>query len=333
MATALRPTQELRFLADARQLLAEASSFDEVKWIRDRAKAIREYAKSAALGLNVQNEAAMVALLAERKAGELLAGLRLRGGNRRSPGKTRNASLKGLGVSPSQSARWQRVAAIPEFVFEQYVRKATEQHKELTAAGLIRLTRAPQNTAGPGADNVRFLQRVGDALHELASRGKSFACVYAAPPLLRGNATHPGWRAACSEAGCELAGLPVRDVTEPNAHLHLLSAPEALLEAMKALRAWGFRYETCLVWAKTPGAYGRYWRGAHEVLLLGVRGHLPFRDNSLTSWTEAPGGGFSGASHFIRRLIEQASPAPYLDLFTDREAPGWTCAYRLAARE
>ena len=48
-----------------------------------------------------------------------------------------------------------------------------------------------------------------------------------------------------------------------------------------------------------------YRRSAHEVLLLGVRGKLPIRDNS---WLDE-------SSPSVHALAEIASPLPYLDLF------------------
>ena len=74
----------LALLDQARHAIATAESMDEVKDIRDKAEAARKYAESASLGLEAQNYAAEVKLRAERKAGELIAQLKLHGGDRRS---------------------------------------------------------------------------------------------------------------------------------------------------------------------------------------------------------------------------------------------------------
>ena len=55
-------------LEDAGRALAEAKTIDEIKTIRDKAEAVRQYARSASLGLQIQNYAAEVKLRAERKA-------------------------------------------------------------------------------------------------------------------------------------------------------------------------------------------------------------------------------------------------------------------------
>ena len=67
--------RELALLSKASRALAEVRTIDDIKAIRDKAEAARHYARSAALGLDVQNYAAEVKLRAERKAGALLSAL------------------------------------------------------------------------------------------------------------------------------------------------------------------------------------------------------------------------------------------------------------------
>jgi len=52
--------------------IARATNVGDVKNIRDKAEALRVYAKQAGIGLEVQNAVAEIKLRAERKAGELL---------------------------------------------------------------------------------------------------------------------------------------------------------------------------------------------------------------------------------------------------------------------
>ena len=84
-----------------------------------------------------------------------------------------------------------------------------------------------------------------------------------------------------------LAKLPVRGVAKRNAHLHLWTPPEASPCGDQGAQGMGIPIETCLVSTKGRADYGRYWRPAHDLLLLGVRGNLAFRDNELLSWIDA----------------------------------------------
>jgi hypothetical protein len=74
----LEPKYQSSYLAkleQARQMLAESRTLSEVKQIRDIAEAAKVYAKAANLGHEAQNYAAEIALLAARKAGEILTDL------------------------------------------------------------------------------------------------------------------------------------------------------------------------------------------------------------------------------------------------------------------
>ena len=63
----------LSLLCNAKSLLHEANSLDEIKSVRDKAEAARTYARAAKLGLELQNQAAEVKLRAERNAGIFLS--------------------------------------------------------------------------------------------------------------------------------------------------------------------------------------------------------------------------------------------------------------------
>jgi site-specific DNA-methyltransferase (adenine-specific) len=139
-------------LETARQLLAEVRSVDDARAIRDVAEAARVYARQARLGLEAQNDAAEIKLRAERKLGELLAEQEKHPGgniNRSQPATgspVEPARLRDLGISKSQSSRWQAIAAVPEPVFDQHMADVREQGRrdgktELTSAGAILLAR------------------------------------------------------------------------------------------------------------------------------------------------------------------------------------------------
>lgn len=134
-------------LDEATRMLSQINSVDEVKSIRDKAEAMRVYAKQAKLGLAAQNHAAEIKIRAERRAGELLKEMDKHEGGRPS-GKTSNIALpvspptlSEIGISKMQSSRWQDIASIPHEQFEAVIESVkTEGETELTTAGLQRLT-------------------------------------------------------------------------------------------------------------------------------------------------------------------------------------------------
>ena len=91
------------------------------------------------MGLEMQNSAAEIKLRAERRAGEMLAKKNLRGGDRKSKSHDATLKLPDLGVSRTQSSRWQTLAKLPEKEFEGYVQGHKEKKREITTAGALKL--------------------------------------------------------------------------------------------------------------------------------------------------------------------------------------------------
>ena len=163
------------------------------------------------------------------------------------------------------------------------------------------------------------------SLEALLARGLRFSCIYADPPWPYQNQASRG---ACANHYAtmtldDIAALPISDLCADNAHLHLWTTNAFLFESHAVMRAWGFDYKSCFIWAKPQLGVGNYWRVSHEILLLGVRGRCPFRDHSQRSWLEWPRTGHSEKPERIRELIERVSPGPRLELFARRIAPGW----------
>jgi len=130
----------------ARHALIEARSIDEVKDIRDRAEALRQYMRQAGESLQLQNDVAEIKLRAERRAGELLQDMEKHPAGRPTANPSHDASnsiatLSDLGVTFSQSSRWQTIARIPEEQFDQHIARIKGRDDELTTAGVLRFAK------------------------------------------------------------------------------------------------------------------------------------------------------------------------------------------------
>lgn len=151
-------------LDQARQMLSEINSVDEVKSIRDKAEAMRVYAKQAKLGLAAQNHAAEIKIRAERRAGELLSEMEKHKGGRPKE-KTHDIvsvvskppTLSEIGISTKQSERWQALASIPSEKFEAVIEHSkTETETELTSASLQRLATSGTPVMQSSRDNEYY---------------------------------------------------------------------------------------------------------------------------------------------------------------------------------
>jgi hypothetical protein len=129
---------QLVVLDHAFRELASCNSLEQIKDIRDKAETVRQYVRSARVGLALQNKAAEVKLRAERRAGELLRAMRLRGGDRVSESAGLRTTLKQLDINESQSARWQKLATIPEPDFGELL-ASRRDNTELTTAYFLRI--------------------------------------------------------------------------------------------------------------------------------------------------------------------------------------------------
>lgn len=139
----------------ARKAIAAAHRIDEVRQIRNKAEAVRVYARQAG-DFVLQNQAAEIRLRAERRAGQLLLemeknpGRRGEGRPRKDGTKVRRSNtttalppkLDDIGITKDQSSKWQRLALlVDESTFEKALVQAREKYGELTNAALLRSIR------------------------------------------------------------------------------------------------------------------------------------------------------------------------------------------------
>jgi hypothetical protein len=109
-------TQLVRYDAMCRAI-AEAYAVDEVKDIRDKARAIEMYARQAQ-NTEAERQACEIRLRAERKCGQMLGEQLDRSGRGRPEKVSDEATLSDMRISRDQSSQWQRLAAIPADRFE-----------------------------------------------------------------------------------------------------------------------------------------------------------------------------------------------------------------------
>lgn len=110
----------------AKQAIAEYKTVDEVKDFRNKALAIEAYARQAN-DLDLERDAAIARVRAERKCGELLSETeKAKGGEQyhQSPSTTSVQPAKTLaemGVTKDQSSKWQQLARVPDKEFEEAI--------------------------------------------------------------------------------------------------------------------------------------------------------------------------------------------------------------------
>ena len=120
-----------------------------------------------------------------------------------------------------------------------------------------------------------------------------------------------------------IAALKVAEVAAEDCVLFLWATAPKLPEALHVMGAWGFQYRTSAVWDKCKIGMGYWFRGQHELLLLGTRGS-PDAPEGFESVIQEPRRGHSRKPVAAYELIERAYPqASRLELFARQLRPGW----------
>ena len=105
---------------------------------------------------------------------------------------------------------------------------------------------------------------------------------------------------------------------EDNAVLYLWTTAPKYKEAIEVMEAWGFEYKTCAVWDKEKISMGYWFRGQHELLLVGVKGKFspPSPEKRESSVYREARGAHSRKPDYYYDLIESMFPNErYLEMF------------------
>jgi N6-adenosine-specific RNA methylase IME4 len=340
-------TQPLTLYDKAQHALAKAKRVDEVKSIRHKAVAMQVYAKQAQ-DRRLIEDATEIRLRAERCAGELLREMAKRKerdtgkGNRNPSLKSRRATpkLADLGVTKTQSSRWQQLADLDDTQFEKQVETARDKagnslnsiHREIKR----RQKRETYATRTEQGCTVVDLQALADS-------GAQFGVIYPDLPSDYFSYFEKGKERSADQYydSINALGPLIRELAAPDCALFLCTTWSHLRLAFNVLDAWDFKYSTCAFdWVKTNlkegtpvlddlkdddihFGMGHAPRLGTEPVLFATRGS-PFRlENSVPQVVIAPVGAHSEKPEEIRRRIERLFPGPYLQLFGRKLVPGW----------
>jgi len=122
----------------------------------------------------------------------------------------------------------------------------------------------------------------------------------------------------------ELCNLKVP--SDDNCILYLWATAPKLLEAIEVMKAWGFTYKTHAIWDKKIIGMGYWWRGQHELLLVGVKGKMSppqqeFRKSSV--YSEQRGKHSEKPDEFRQNIIKSYPTLLKIELFARERHEGW----------
>lgn len=315
----------------ARSALAEARSVDEVKDIRDKAEAMRAYARMAN-DTQLESDATELRLRAERRLGIMLAdqkrtvGLAKPGpkkiGSDEEPNST--PTLREVGIDKKLSARSQKIGGIGEQAFEAMI----ESVRGRIASG----DRVSIDIAGADKKERRAERERDLAAKQTGLPNKRYGVIYADPEWrFEVYSRETGMDRAAdnhypTSATDEICARPVADIAADDCVLFLWATVPMLPDALRVMDAWGFKYKSHCVWAKDKIGTGYWFRNQHELLLVGTKGSVPApaMGTQPASLVDAPVGRHSEKPVEFYELIEGYFPnLPKIELNARAERPGW----------
>lgn len=329
-------TTELVAAHDARALTNPAQGVD---YVRAFEKAV---ATAKALGKDraVVNRYAEQLVRHVRETGRLIAQLPKRGGKRtdRQPGDTDVARfLADTGLERRTAERWQSLATrITDLTFDETIEaiKADDDDTIALSVFYALAKKAARAEKERQRENMREDNRalIAAAPSPLSLTG-IFPTIVIDPPWDWGDeGDHDQLGRARPTYGTmsidELMAWPVGKGAADDAHLYLWITNRSLPKGFALIEQWGFRYVTCLTWAKPSFGMGNYFRGQTEHVLFGVRGSLPLKRKDAGTLFSAPRGprGHSSKPAEFYDFVESCSPGPYREDFARGSVgrPDWT---------
>lgn len=307
--------------------LAEATEFIDVLDIRDAAKAATILAEARGMG-DVAQDAKIIQLKAERKAGAFLDGLergqenqytKVASNNVLPPASEYAQALEENNLGKMTSSRWQKLAEIPDDDFKKWVQESKDSGKEITQAGALRYQAAKARPLAKSAPELP------DGVYSV---------IYADPPWSYGNSGVIGETDSYGHVGRhyqsmtipELCALPIKGMVADSAVMFLWVTSPLLEECFPVIKAWGFKYKTSFVWDKIKHNFGHYNSVRHELLLVCTRGSYTPQVNKLFDSVQSieRTKKHSEKPEEFRVIIDTIYPhGPRIELFARADAENW----------
>lgn len=317
-------------LEKATQMLIEAKSLDEVKHVIDIAEAAKTYAKAAKLGLDAQNHAAEIAILARRKAGEFLAQLERGGGTGRGNTMEKISNVGNLlsdyketieeaGISYQDANRWQQVASVPEETFKELITQTKEAGKELTTSGIIK-----------EIQRANFIEKNNNKKIQPFPVGK-YSVIYTDPPWPVGSIVMDKWESPIDDKYPvmsieDITNLPVQELAADDCALFMWTTHTFLPDALNIIKEWGFKYFCCITWNKGSGWTQNGFHKMTELLLYAYKGKMNVDQygKAIPTLIEEKKTYHSKKPDSIRDLIASKTPEPRIEMFARDSFEGWS---------
>jgi len=318
-------TELVRYDAACRAI-AEAASIDEVKDIRDKAVAMRAYARMAK-NFDMEAEAAVIRLRAERRVGEMIEAQKTTVGLNKGAAKKRglpdNPRLQDSGIDKNLAHKARTLAGMSQQQFDDVVDKTRK------AVNKASNTAVANETKG---------QRRADKMESLASKAMVMPTEHYVVAVL-----DPAWRQEPwsrdtglnkspdnhypTQTPAEVAAL--KPPLTRDAIVYMWTTTSMMRVAQTILEDWGLEYRSHMVWVKErPGKQmgtGFWSRVDHEIVLI-YNPPAPTESDRISSVLYSPVGEHSVKPDEFFDMVKRnyPPPVPLLEMYGRKQRKGWT---------
>ena len=307
---------------EAQKQLAQIKTVESGVEYLNKVKAIETWAKAEKKDAILQNAIAEQKIRTQKILGGLLKTDVKVGNPQLSQGMT--IGLKDYGITRNESSTFQKIASMPEELFEKEIAQAKDESNkriELTTSRLLKAAKQYElNEKRKDIEN-NIVEVDIKNIPEL------FDIIYADPP----------WQYDFAEANnrkienhyTTMNNKDIMNMKVPckdNSVLFMWATAPKLPEALQVMKAWGFEYKTNAIWDKETIGMGYWFRGQHELLLVGVKGKFspPISSIRISSIIKEKKTKHSKKPYIVAEYIERAYPdKTKIELFCREPRKGW----------
>jgi len=312
---------ELVPLDQLEKALVTAKSLDQILGVRDKAEAVRAFLASRKSAMADQNRIARLRILAERKAGQMLASMERKVGRPRkiAPSGAINSAVEKLDVGRQNEHRWQTIGKLTQRQFDGCVEEIVADNQELTTVAVYRFARQLEVEASHAA-----------GMPDLPE-GR-FETIVVDPP----------WPIEKIERECrpnqvkklDYPTMTVEDLVSWSAihekiaedcHVFLWTTQVYLQASFDVVSAWGLSHILTMVWYK-PGGFQPVGLPQYncEFVQYARKGSPKFVDTTdFPCCFEAKRTGHSAKPEEFYETLRRVTAGPRLDMFNRREIDGF----------
>ena len=316
----------LQLRDNAKQQLAEIRTIETGVEYLNKVKAIETWAKAEKKDAELQNIIAEQKLRTQRILGGLIPKHISRGNEKGSNGreivKSKDTSLQNFGITKDQSSAFQKIATLPQEIFEKEIATAKEQSSkriELTTSRMLKVAKILQreNDINNQKQNIKNI----DTSHLL----KEYDVVVIDPPWHYDTKYDPNYgRVALPYPSMSLEEIKnIKIPASNNSVLWLWTTHAYLFESKNILENWGFEYKATLVWDKEKIGMGHWLRMQCEFCLLGIKGKPVYNNTKYRDIITEKGREHSRKPEIFYKMVEDTCIGTKLNYFSRENRKGW----------